>query len=288
MRSSTRDSIYQTALARWPHHVPSLTGLQGYTVAEIIVVVGLLGLIALLAIGTIIAAKQLTPGRALQVGAETLALAPSPSAFADAVRLQSVFSDRISGATAIYVFGGSHQGLPAGASRLGDAPLSRRSLPEIAGFPKGLPLDAHDFYTVYEAKLGIKEDVSGPADFTVLTVGPVDGQLAVTSMLQVRGANIPVLDGGSERIYARREAELYDISGEKLAYAFLENGELANLDAVGARHFWLRYSEGRVAEEAPALVVLPDPSLYAGEPAAVKSAPTSAFSRFTYFLAVSP
>jgi hypothetical protein len=278
----------QSSTSSWLQLFPQLKRTMGYTVAEIIVVVGLIGLLALLAIGTIIAAKQLVPGRTLQVGAETLALAPSPAAFADAVGLQRVFGEWIAGATAIYVFGGSHQNLPAGASRLADAPLTRRSLPEIDSFAKGLPLDAHDFYVNYEVRLGTKERDPSPVDFTVLTVGPVDGRLAVTSMLQVRGANIPVSDGGLERIYARREVELYDLSGEKLAYAFLENSELADLDAVGARHFWLRYSEGRVAEEAPALVVLPDPSIYAGEQVATRSAPTQAFSRFSYFLAVNP
>lgn len=260
---------------------------KAFTLPEVIVGVSLLGLFLLMCVGLVRAGKRLLPGSAVSVDGTILPIAPSPGAFADAVKLHGAFIDRLNTARAVYVFGGSHEGLPSGASRLNGAPLAASSLPTILTFTAGLPQDAYAFFQAYSAQLGSVAGVSSPADFTVLVVGPWNGQLAVTALVQVREHRVTLEDQESPTAWVRRDTTLYDVSGDTWSCAFVEKAAVAATDAVGAKHFWYRYDEGRVAEEGPVVAVFPDPWLYAGSRATLREeAPP--FSRFTFVLSVNP
>lgn len=263
---------------------PSRTRARGFTIPELIVGIVLVSFFALVSIRTVIAAQQLLPGKTVFVSGVVLPIAPSLPAFADAVRVHAVFTQRIQTARAIYVFGGSHQGIPATASRCSVAPLSIHTLPSIDTFSAGLPMDAFAFLEAYSSQLGSAELARDPADFTVLIIGSINGEVKVTSLVQVRTSNVSLRDGASAGDYVRRSVDLYDISGESLNYSFLEKAALAEEEAVGAHHFWYRYSEGRVAEEGPTVVTFPDPWCWSQGTA--KSA-MPALSRFVYCVSVS-
>jgi hypothetical protein len=251
---------------------------------ELIVGIVLVTFFALISIRTVIAAQQLLPGRAALVGGVVLSIAPSLPAFADAVRVHTVFIQRIQAARAVYVFGGSHQGIPANASRRSLAPLSIQGLPMIDTSSTGLPTDAFAFLEAYSSRLGTAEVAYDPADFTVVVLGVIGGTVKVTSLVQVRTSRVSLADGASSGDYVQRTVELYDISGESLNYSFLEKAALAAEEAVGAHHFWYRYSEGRVAEEGPCVVTFPDPWSWSQ---VSLSSPMPALSRFVYCLPVS-
>lgn len=258
----------------------------GFTLPEVIVGLALLAGFLLLCIGVVQAAQRLLPGRSVVAEGMDLPIAPSPGAFADAVKLHSVFLERLGAARAVYVFGGTHQGLPTEASRLNGRPLSLSALPTIATFSAGLPLDGYAFHQAYATQLGAFDESRAADDFTVLIVGPSNGQLAVTALVQVRSRSVAPERQGEPIEWVSRSTTLYDVSGDTWNCAFVEKASLASAQAVGARHFWHRYAEGRVAEEGPTMAVFPDPWLYAGNRGAENEAPP--FSRFTYFLAVNP
>jgi hypothetical protein len=248
--------------------------------------IGLLALFMLFSTSVLISAEQLLPGRATRVGNLDLPIAPSPAAFAASVRLHSAFMERLNTATAIYVLGGEQQGLPSTASRRLGRPLATRTLPVIEAFSSGLPMDAYGFYQAYSAQLGPME--SGPAsaaDFSVVLVGPVEGQLKITALLQNRSQDFSWNDGAVVNAFVQRETHLYDLSGDDLNSIFLEKASSAKVSAVGARHFWYRYAENRVAEEGPATVIFPDPWLFAGNG---NGRQTPTLSHFVYWLPISP
>lgn len=260
---------------------------DGFTLPEAIVGIALLGLFLMLCVGLVRAGKRLLPGSALAIGGEVLPVAPSPAAFADAVKLHSALIERLTTARAVYVLGGSHQGLPAGASRRSAAPLAATALPAIEGFGAGLPLDAYAFQQAYASQLGPIATTGAPGDFTVVIIGPWNDRLAVTALVQVRERSVSGEDHSVTNEWMRRETQLYDISGDTWKCAFLEKANVASSTAVGARHFWYRYEEGRVAEEGPVMAVFPDPWLYAGD-RGTDHDESPLFSRFTYFLSVNP
>lgn len=260
---------------------------SGFTLAEAIVGIALLGMFLMLCIGLIRAGKRLLPGSALAIGGEVLPVAPSPAAFAESVKLHSVLIERLTTARAVYVLGGSHQGLPGGASRLNAAPLATTSLPAIETFRAGLPVDAYAFQQAYASQLGPMATAGSPADFTVVIVGPSSGRLAITTLVQVRERRVSGEDQSLPNEWMRRETQLYDISGDTWKCSFLEKASQASSAGVGARHFWYRYEEGKVAEEGPVVAVFPDPWLYAGTRGADHDVPPPV-SRFTYFLSVNP
>lgn len=260
---------------------------RAFTIPEVIVGVALLAVFLLMCVGILRAAKRLLPASAIELSGEVVPMAPSPAAFADAVKLHGAFLERLSSARAVYVFGGTHEGLPAGASRLRGAPLSSAALPIISDFSRGLPQDAYAFYQSYSEQLGPPAAGSRPGDFTVLLVGPSEGKLAITTLVQVRERNVTLEDQETPAAWVRRDTVLYDLYGDSWTCAFVEKAEVATADAIGARHFWYRYDEGRVAEEGPVVAVFPDPWLFAGSrPTAREQTPP--FSRFTYVLSVNP
>lgn len=255
----------------------------GFTLPEIIVGIVLLGAFMLMCVGLVQAAQRLLPGRAITLDGVVIPLAPSPAAFADSVKLHSVLLEWLNHARAVYVLGGSHQGLPTGASRAAAAPLALSRLPTIPRFDAGLPLDAFAFYQTYATQLGLPASSYSPRDFTVMVVGPWNGQLVLTVLVQVKEREV-VLDDQTR--WVRRETKLYDVSGETWSCAFLEKASAASSVNVGARHYWYRYFEDRVAEEGPVMAVFPDPCVYAGSRGRTDEPPP--FSRFTYVLAVNP
>ena len=92
-------------------------------------------------------------------------------------------------------------------------------------------------------------------------------------------------DGSAANNYVRRETNLYDVSGDNLTCSFLEKANSAAVSSVGARHFWYRYDEGRVAEEGPALTTFPDLWNFAGDRVGdIIPSP----SHFVYCLPISP
>ncbi|HEU5081389.1 MAG TPA: prepilin-type N-terminal cleavage/methylation domain-containing protein [Opitutaceae bacterium] len=258
-----------------------------FTLVELMIGVVLAGVLVMIATKTVVAAKQLTPGQEIEIDGEQLAVAPSPSVFAEAIRLHSAFLQRVQSAKAIYVFGGEHHGLPIGASRLGATPLAATALPVINDFSAGLELDSFGFYQKYATKLGPREKAQNPDDLSVVTIGAVEDKMVVTGLLQVRGKSVETNDGMLTTGFRRRTATFYDQSGENWSYSFLEKPVSASVEFVGARHFWVRYFEGKVAEEAPCTVVCPDPLLYAGTRALAAKDEVPPFSRFSYVLEVS-
>lgn len=260
---------------------------SGFTIAEVVVGVMLLGSFLLMCVGVVRAAKRALPGAEVSLGGETLPIAPSPGAFASAVKLHGVFLERLASARAVYVLGGTHQGLPAGASRLSGAPLAAEGLPTIPSFSPGLPTDAYGFYQLYSAHLGATATASAPSDFSVLIVGPWNGRLGLTALVQVRERRLVAGDQESSEVWIRRDTVLYDISGDGEALSFVEKEGVAAAEAVGARHFWHRYEEGRVADEGAVVAVFPDPWLYVGTRTTNREQ-IPPYSRFTYVLAVTP
>lgn len=264
-----------------------LHGEGGFTVPELIIGILFLGGFLLLSLGLVTAGRRLLPGRSVSSGNEVLPIAPSPGAFADAVRLEGAFLAHLRSARAIYVFGGAHEGLPRGASRSSGAPLALDIVPNlVVGPEESLASDAYGFYLAHAATLGAMVRDPAPADYSVLMLGPVGIRLEATALLQVRQQDLVVGKGDDAERFVRREAVLHQKDSASFRYAFLEPANRAGAGKVGARHFWYRYEEGRVAEEGPALIVLPDPWLYAGQRDA--GVPIPSFSRFVHFLGVSP
>lgn len=273
---------------------PSRWRRSAFTVPELIIGITLAGLLCALALSVVLTAKRLLPGRTLQVEGEVLPLAPSSGAFSEAIALHAEFLRKLDTATAVYVLGGEHRGLPASASRLAGAPLAAQALPYVAHFGAGLPLDGFAFYQAYQAELGPTER-GRPEDFSVLVIGRVgDAGLAVTALAQVRVREVTVAGPERGRSFLRCEVRLYSETGAKWRYAFLEHPGLETASPSGARHFWYRYDEGRVAEEGPVVAVFPDPYRYAGlrsssaEPQSFAEPEVPPLSRFVYLLSVNP
>jgi prepilin-type N-terminal cleavage/methylation domain-containing protein len=254
---------------------------KGFTLPEIVIGILVGGLVLFLGITIVLTAKRVLPGRSISVGTEVLPLAPSSSAFADAVRLHGVLLEKLQRAKATYVFGGSHVGLPALASRRLGAPLQLQSLPSLRlSNGLGLASDAYGFYLQHQAELGPFLSQADPEDFTVLIIGPENGLLSATALLQVRSRRVATGNTAAEQ-YRRREAVLWEQGGGRWAYSYLERESTAASTMVGARHYWYRYSEGITAVEGPTLAVFPDPWLHAAERTATSPA---SFSRFVYLL----
>ncbi len=253
---------------------------------EIIVGVVLLGLLMMMGAALVNAAKRLWPDQSVKVEGDILPVAPSAACYADAVRFHGALLEKIEGARAIYVFGGSHVGLPASASCIGGAPLAIAALPELSELSV-LPLDAESFYQMYSSALGPRAATFDPGDFTVVIIGRVGDRLGVTGIAQVRRTSAVVSDGTEAMTYSRRQATFWQ-TGETLTYAFLEKDHGADTESVGARHFWQRYAEGKVAEEGPVLTIFPDPWVLAGAHLNPRGDAMHAFSQFLYVLTVSP
>lgn len=261
----------------------------GFTLPELIVGVLVFGLAAFMVLGVLLAVRRNLPGRDARVGDETLAIAPSPAVFGEAVRLHGQLLQRLTTARAVYVFGGTHRGLPEGASRLGGKPLALSALPTLdLSAPAALTTDAWGFYQAHQAELGRMVENPNPDDFTVVVVGPLGARLAATAVVQVRTVTVDAGTEGDPERFTRREATLYDASGDVFDYVYVERPDVSRVAAVGASHFWHRYAEARVAEEGPVLAVFPDPSLYAGARGGESSGEIPPFSRFAYVMAVNP
>ena len=146
---------------------------RAFTIPELVIGVLLLGGFLLMSLGLVTAGRRLMPGRGIAVGQEVLSIAPSPGVFADAVRLEGILQEHLRRARAVYVFGGRHEGLPAGATRLKGAPLALDTLPSLTlGAETPLPQDAFALYLAHASALGPFASDPDPGEYSVLVLGP--------------------------------------------------------------------------------------------------------------------
>ena len=259
---------------------------RGFTLLEMLVVLLGIGLVAGLVItGLVAVVRGLVPPQIVLKG-ETLSVAPAFAPFSPAVDLHQALADRIGGARAVFVLGGRHLSLTADARVAQQMPLATTTLPTITDFTLGLPLDAKSFYDLYAAQLGPVNPGAHAEDFSVVVVGPHNGVLAVTCLVQVTRMAQTLTDGYETENYVVREVTLLDVGGSTARYAFAERPERITGLFVGAVHSWYRYSEANGQyEEGPASAVFPDPWLYAGARGNADDLPP--FSRFIYFIPIS-
>jgi prepilin-type N-terminal cleavage/methylation domain-containing protein len=258
----------------------------GFTLLEVMISVTLLSvLLSGVLFGVIALIKALVPPR-VQLNGEVLAVAPSYAPFPLAVRLHQTLTDRVGQARAVYVLGGRHLSLPATAPAASLRPLAVAALPSITDFTPGLPLDAKSFYDLYATQLGPVDGAASADDFTVIVVGPDNGALALTCMVQVKKTDVTLSDGTDSTQFVVRQVRLSELGQPEQSYAFAERPSQTAGIFVGAMHTWLRYQQNRAAEEGPTCVVFPDPWVYGGARGLADDIPP--FSRFAYFFAVSP
>lgn len=265
---------------------PSPRRSPGFALVEVIVVLVIASIITIALLSGLIAlVRGLQPQRVTLSG-ETLAIAPTFGSFAAAIQLNQNFTERLSSARAVYVFGGLHLGIPPTAAAAQLRPLQQEGLPRIETFSRGLPLDAKGFYDAYAGALGLQEVDRSSQDFSIAVVGAHAGALAVTCFVQVRRRTAAVPDVEASPPYVVREVKLWDVDGSVQRYTFAERPSLSSAIFVGAVHTWLRFHADGTAEEGPACVALPDPWVYGGSRGGSDDIPP--FSRFGYVLAVSP
>lgn len=257
----------------------------GYTLIEILTVLVVSGLVLSALFYALIGFMRGLQPQSVSVGGEVLPVAPTFGAFPSALRVNEQLGVREADARAIYVLGGRHVSIPANAPQTAVKPLAIMALPVISDFSAGLPMDAKTFYDTYAGFLGGQESSSSSEDFSIVVIGPSNGALAVTMLVQVRRIDRSVSDGVETTPYIERDVRAWDIDEGALRYAFLEHPASASKTFVGAVHTWMRYQVNAVAEEGPTCVVLPDPWIYAGARGYSDDIPP--FSRFSYFLAVS-
>lgn len=260
--------------------------MRGFILAEVIIVlvISSIVIVALLA-GLIALIRGLQP-QGVRVQGETLPIAPTFGSFPAAVRLHQRLTDRVARSRAVYVFGGRHLSIPADAAPAEMRPLRIQALPTITDFTPGLPMDAKEFYDLYSTALGELESNSTPEDFSIAVIGPAAEAFGITCLAQVRRTDVSISDGAEAIPFIIREVRLWDAEDGALRYAYAERpGQSAGV-FVGVIHTWMRYRADAVSEEGPACVVFPDPWIYGGHRGRSDDIP--AFSRFSYFLAVSP
>lgn len=272
---------------------PTTNPRRGLVLGELLLVLVISSVVLVALLSALIALLRGLQPQSVAIGGENLPIAPTFGAFPSAVRLHQVFIDRLSAARAVYVFGGRHLSIPADAPEASLAPLKCTTLPSIAAFTAGLPLDAKTFYDSYASSLGELESLPAPDDFSVAIVGKVEpasagatSTMAVTALVQSRVRPASISDGSTSTAYVIREVRMWDLESGEFRYAFAERPTQTAGIFNGAVHTWHRYQRGVVAEEGPAAVVFPDPWIYAGSRGRADEVPP--FSRFSYFVAVSP
>lgn len=254
-----------------------LRGNEGFTLGEVIVSCLLGSLLLLVLFAGLLSLQRTLLSRPLRFGNENLPVAPAYSVFPAALRLEERLTAHLSKARATYVLGGSYPGLAEVSDTLRTRPLCTNDLPDLEGCPGGLPRDSAAFYQRYANLLGETEATAGAGDFTVLVIGPHDGSLQLTCVVQVRGAE--VRREGDVSSWLRLSVTLRDIEGGRYSYAYVDRPASASQPLAGASHLWHRLNEAEgVVEEGPACVVLPDPWRFPGR---------EGFSRFTHFLPLS-
>jgi hypothetical protein len=246
-------------------------------VSSLVIATLLSGLVALM--------RGMQP-RSVVVAGECLPIAPTFGSFPSAVRLHQALTDRVTTARAVYVFGGRHLSIPEESADARLQPLRRQALPVLENPAAGLATDAASFLQTHADELGEQESASSPDDYSLLVIGPAAGGLAATCFVQVRRKDVTTDDGGGPSHYVVREVKLWDIDSGAQRYAFAEPAAVSARLFVGAVHTWLRYQTNGAKEEGPACVVFPDPWLYSGAMGRPDDIPP--FSRFSYFLPVSP
>jgi hypothetical protein len=263
-------------------------GNGGFVLIEVVIVLIVSSLVVVALLGGLVAIVRGLQPQNVAIRGEILPVAPTFGAFPSAIRLHETFSKHAASARAMYVLGGKHLSIPAGASATQQGPLRAQALPRLTDFSAGLPMDAKSFYDAYANTLGDAEPTWSPDDFSVVIVEPANGALAVTCLVQVRRTDATVSDGTSATQFTTREVKLWELGNDETQrYAFVERPGQTSHVFVGAVHTWMRYGVASAQqEEGPSCVVFPDPWVYAGARGGADDLP--AFSRFSYFLPVSP
>lgn len=258
---------------------------RAYILAELIIAMILATLVTTALLAGLVALVHALQPPEFVVGGERLPIAPTFGAFPSAVRLHQSLTSHLADARAVYVFGGRHISLPAGAPPTSVLPLRSRALPAISDFSPGLPMDSKTFYDRYASKLGPFEANGDAEDFTVLVIGTHGSAIATTCLVQVRRHDATLSDGASAAPVVVHEVQLWDDVGAQ-RYAFGERPDASRGVFVGAVHTWLRYNAGAAgAEEGPVCAIFPDPWIYGGRRQQPDDVP--AFSRFSYLIPVS-
>jgi len=253
---------------------------RGFALAELLLVLLLLALLAFLLTGALLGLQRAMLPQAVVCDSEVLTESPCFAPVPDALELHRVFLSRLRGSSAVYVFGG--RSLEPSEAQ-GSRPLARFELPVFSGFGRGLPLNAEEFQGSYADQLGEAEVSPGEADFSVLVLGPSGGSLAATCLVQCRSRlfTMPEQPGS----WMRRETVLLDAELGRLRYVFAEPFGDQQPSFVGALHCWYRRQpQAGFGEEGPAHVVFPDPWLFKGTDASGRT--LSAESHYSYLLAI--
>jgi len=252
--------------------------LQAFSLAELLLALLLLALLAFLLTGVLLGLQRTMLPPAVPCGEECLVESPSFAPMPQAVELHRVLVERLRGATAVYVFGG--RGLDSGEAQE-TRPLSVSSLPDFQGFARGLPLSAEAFQAIYAENLGAPEATPGASDFSLLVLGPADGSLVSTCLVQCRSRQFVVAEQAGT--WLRRETVLFDRDLGRLRYVFAEPCDERSPSFVGAVHSWYRrQASAGFGEEGPAYVVFPDPWLLRGTDASGLQAASE--SHFAYLV----
>jgi len=261
---------------------------RGFVLIEVLIVLLISSVVVAAILGGLVALVRGLQPQDIVVNGEALPVAPTFGAFPSAVRLHEAFSNHVSAARATYVFGGRHLSIPANAPAAQLAPLKIQALPQIADFTAGLPMDAKSFYDTYADVLGDTEAAPNADDFSIIVIEPGDTGLTVGCLVQVRRTDVGISDGNARTDYTTREVKLWEPgTAEPLRYAYAERHGQTDPVFIGAVHTWMRFQLSPAQrEEGPACVVFPDPWVYSGSRGQADDLP--AFSRFSYFLAVSP
>lgn len=257
---------------------PSVRCLRAFSLAELLLALLLLALLAFLLTGVLLGLQRTMLPPAVPCGEECLVESPSFAPMPQAIELHRVFTERLRESTAVYVFGG--RGLESGEAQE-TRPLSLGSLPDFGGFPHGLPLSAEAFQLLYGEVLGTPEAMPGASDFSVLVLGPAEGRLVTTCLVQCRSRQFVVAE--QPGAWLRRETVLLDRDLGRLRYAFAEPCDERSPSFVGAVHSWYRRQvSAGFGEEGPAHVVFPDPWLLRGTDLSGRQAASE--SHFAYLL----
>jgi len=254
--------------------------LRAFALAELLLVLLLLALLAFLVTGALLGLQRAMLPQGVVCESEVLTESPSFAPVPDALELHRVFLSRLRASSAVYVFGGrALEAAEAQRSR----PLARSDLPVFSDFTRGLPLSAEAFQGAYAEQLGELEGAPGDADFSILVLGPTEGALAVTCLVQCRSHLFTVQERPGSWI--RRETVLLDAELGRLRYSFAEPFGEQKPSFVGALHSWYRrQDQAGFGEEGPVHVVFPDPWLFKGTDASGRS--LSAESHYSYLLAI--
>lgn len=215
---------------------------------------------------------------------------PSQRALSQALPFHIEFARLIDEARAVYVFGAQTQDVEAEDVRyFADRALSISEFPEDLAIDAGLQPSAYGFYQEYIRGTYGRELERHAEDFTVVTVGEVDGVLEITGVAQHRRIDEELDD--EETVV--RQSRLWCAEGLFGYDTAISAARDANREASpGAAKFWLRFIEPEFLDEGTleeGLVVIswPDPEERVGGSGNLGIRSMPHISKYTYATSVS-